>query len=204
MHEHTNEAVNFTQLLMWIEVLLFWVGVAYYGFRMITPTWTRKINGWADVLSEFGHFSCPLVMLPMTSLAWMGDETVIRVCAWFCLLMAVVFFGAWFFTHVVPILKELRWYMQWWWDLPHSLMFLVMYWTYQKHLGPLSRWETWALNLCVVGCLYFTARYANNVRKDLRKYSGMKLFYELMADFVHVTIFGFCAGMAWWPKYFMA
>lgn len=205
-----EEIVMLRILLLQLQVVAYSLSVLYYGYRVVTMERTKVLKGWADPLSEFGHFSCPAVMLPMV-LGYMAEYGVVLVASWFCIIMAWVFLVAWLLTHGIPkatrgrlvLLSKKRSYMKLTWDLPHSLMFYVMHLTYEMHLGPLSDFERFQLQFFGAWCIYYAFKYVLFVVDDCRKYKGRMLFYEFSADSAHVFIFGGCAGMAIWPGYFM-
>lgn len=193
------------EYIILLELYGFFASAMYYGWRMITPSTTRQVNGYIDWLTEFGHLTCPLVMIPMAGVGLMGNHEILLLCSWFSWGMTCVFLAVWVVTRIARVLGvNFRSHTKWWWDLPHALMFYVMFLTYEQHLVPLTEGQRWQLWACGWACVYFTLRYVNNIRKDTQKYRGRKLFYELAADGAHVVMFGGSAGMALLPRYFMA
>ncbi|MBX9942340.1 MAG: hypothetical protein K2Y32_23965 [Candidatus Obscuribacterales bacterium] len=164
----------------------FALGAAFYFFRLFSPAYLRRVNGYFDVENEFWHGACLLGMvacltpwvLPLPVLFW---QVLFAVGTLWYLVRAYT----WGKTR--PFNK--RWY-----DLAHAAMLGGMWWMFAMPVEHLFLTVAWAAYWT-----WFGGYYVYRVYNDFKKPHWL----GFGQDIAHLTMAVVMVLMTIWPQTYM-
>lgn len=128
-HEHHMvQSMSFD----WVSIalsLLFLGGTLFYLFRLVSPAYLRKMNGYYDGENEFWHGACLLGMSACLTPAWVPAPTVV----WLVLFALGTF---WYLARALSWGLRLPYNKQWY-DFAHAAMLFGMWWMFAQ---PIQHW----------------------------------------------------------------
>lgn len=166
--------------------LWFFLGAAFYLYRILFADRVRAVYGYWDIENELGHGICMLAMVTM--LSPMLLPLPFTLWAW------VLGAGAlWFTARALTWGKRVSYPSKWWWDWAHVGMLGGMAIMFAGFSFPYMTWIAGAF------WLWFTGYYIYSTIHDLP--TGKVLY--LGSDLAHMTMGAMMFVMTVWPELFM-
>ncbi len=165
--------------------LVFLSGVCFYLFRLFSPGYMRRANGYYDGENEFWHGICLLGMSACLTPSWLPVPQLV----W--LVVFPVGF-VWYLVRGLTYGKHLTYNKQWY-DFAHAAMLFGMWWMYAE---PTQHW----LAVVALGAywLWFGSYYAFRLRLDFSKPSWLAFGQDGAHFLMAVVMF----IMTVWPSVF--
>jgi thiol-disulfide isomerase/thioredoxin len=186
MHEH--HMMTHSMSFDWVSValsLLFLGGSFFYLFRLVSPGYLRKMNGYYDGENEFWHGACLLGMVACLTPTWLPVPAVVWL-----LLFAVG--TVWYLVRALTYGRRLAYNKQWY-DFAHAAMLFGMWWMFAQPI------QHWLVNLAFGAYwLWFGSYYVYRLSLDFKKPSWLS-FGQDGAHFMMALVM---LIMTLWPAAF--
>lgn len=168
----------------------FALGTAFYAFRLVSPAYLKRVNGYYDIENEFWHGACLLGMVACLT-PW-----ILPAPAMFWSIL----FGVGTVSYLVRAFTwgKSRPFNKQWYDFAHAAMLGGMGWMFASPVvHPLATiaWTAY--------WVWFGSYYLYRVWNDFKNSTGTFPWLGFGQDIAHLTMAIVMALMTVWPATFM-